>query len=383
MNLKRPCLALSISLILSGLGAGSASAATISVTTTADPVSPTCPSASACSFRGAVAAASPGDTVALPAGTFTLTQGEVFTTKALTIQGAGREASVLDASGTAPSDSARVLRIGGAASNTTTIQDLSVTGGRVLDGSRSGGGGLRCNSRFGIVLDNVRVFGNSVESTTSPADYKWIGGGGLWSIGTAILRNGTVIESNSVTVAASTGESGGGGVMVSGDYPGPNLIVIESTIRNNSAEVEAYDRATLPDKISSDGGGGAYVAANDLTLQSSTVSANTATVTNSWGDSGGGGLYVSGGNLESEGSTISGNASTVEGTNDSGFSPVDVSSDGGGGAYVSGLSASFSESTVDGNQVVATNSWGESGGGGVYVSSRPTSDDYVGDLSAT
>ena len=362
-----------------GLLVGPATAATIEVTTTADPVGSQCPSASNCSFRGAVAAAAAGDVVSLPAGTFTLTQGEVLTTRHLTIRGAGRDSTILDASGLAPSPSSRVLRIAGAATLATTIEDLSVTGGRVVDGSRSGGGGLRCNSRAGIILDNVRVFGNSVESTTSPADARWIGGGGLWSIGTAIIRGNSLIDDNTVTVAESVGESGGGGVMVAGDYPGPNLIVTGSTIQDNAVQVTA---APNLGGINRDGGGGAYVAANDLVLGSSEVSGNTATVNNSWGDSGGGGLYVSGGNLEVESSAIEGNGATVEGTSDPGFSPNDVSSDGGGGAYVSGLSARFDDSTVNDNQAVVTNSWGESGGGGVYISSRPTSDDYVGDLSA-
>ena len=105
---KLPCLILSVGLItFLGLGAGTAPAATISVTTTADPVSPSCPSATDCSFRGAVAAASPGDTVSLPAGTFTLTQSEVLVTKYLTVRGAGRDSTVLDASSLSPSSSAR------------------------------------------------------------------------------------------------------------------------------------------------------------------------------------------------------------------------------------------------------------------------------------
>lgn len=387
MKLKRPLAALSItSACFFALVAGTASAATISVTTTADPVSPTCPSAGNCSFRGAVAAASNGDTVSLPAGTFTLTQGEVLAGVYLSIQGAGREATVLDASGISPSSSARVLRIRGVATRTTTIKDLSVTGGRIVNdagaGRGWGGGGIDCRSRAGVVLDNVRVYGNSVSSTVSPAGEPGIGGGGLRSYGTASLRNGTIIENNSVTVAASFGNSGGGGAMISSDYTGANLFVADSVIRNNSATVTAFDRLTLGYGASRDGGGGAYVAGNDLTLESSTVSGNTATVTNSWGDSGGGGLYVSRGNLEATDTTISTNTASVQGTSDGSFNPGDASSDGGGGAYVSGLNAEFSDSAVDDNRVVATNSWGESGGGGVYVSSRASGGEYVGDISA-
>lgn len=359
---------------------GAASASTISVTTTSDLLSPSCPSASECSFRGAVASASEGDVVSMPAGTYLLTQGEVVTTRDIVIDGAGPASTILDASGLAPSPNSRVLRIAGATTKVTTVRDLSVTGGRVENGSRSGGGGIRCNSRSGIVLANVRIHGNSVTSTDLPADAQWIGGAGLWSIGTVLIRENSLIEDNTVTVAGSLGKSGGGGVMVAGDHSGPNLVVSNSTLQGNSVEVEAAPDLGYANR---DGGGGAYVAANDLILRSSSVEDNSATISNSWGDSGGGGVYVSGGNLEVVNSNIGNNRAEIEATADLGFNPNDVSSDGGGGAYVSGLNANFTDSEVSGNEAVATESWGESGGGGVYVSSRATSGEYVGDLNAS
>ena len=376
-TLLMTALALSGALVF---GATGASAATVQVTTTGDPASPVCPSASNCSFRGAVAGAADGDVIALPAGTYAITQGEVVATVSLTIRGAGRGATVLDASALSPSGSSRALRIAGSVQAVTTIANLSVTGGRILDGTWAGGAGIRCNSRAGIVLSNVRLFDNSVVSTTSPADFQWIGGAGLWSIGTAIIKRDSLIEGNSVTVAASIGQSGGGGVMVPGQYPGANLIVSGSTVRRNS--VDLTSRTNLGEQ-SREGGGGLYAAANDMVLRSATVSSNRATVRNSWGDSGGGGVYVSRGDLRTADTTIEDNLATVTAPADGAFSVFNASSDGGGGAYVSGLNADLVDSEISGNRATANASWGESGGGGIYVSSRDESSGaYVGDLQA-
>ncbi|MFM8526709.1 MAG: choice-of-anchor Q domain-containing protein [bacterium] len=373
-------LALGVAATLA-FGAASASAATISVTTTSDPASPVCPSSNNCSFRGAVAAASAGDVISLPAGTYAITQGEVLATKALTINGAGRDATLLDASALTPSNSSRALRIAGAASTVTTVANLSVTGGRVQDGSRAGGGGIRCNSRAGIVLSNVHIYDNSVTSTDDPADYEWIGGGGVWSIGTTIIKRNSLIEDNTVTVAASIGESGGGGVMVGGDYPGANLIISNSTVSRNTANADGVG-SVLP--VSRDGGGGVYVASNDLVLNSAVISGNATEIGNSWGESGGGGAYVSRGSLIASNAVIDANTADVTNTNSADFNPVQASNDGGGGVYVAGLNATFDNSEVTGNEAYARNSYGESGGGGVYMASRDIdSGTYKGDIRAT
>jgi hypothetical protein len=363
---------------LLALGATGASAATIEVTTTSDPASPVCPSSNNCSFREAVTSADDGDVISIPAGTYTLSLGEVVAFKQLTIRGAGRNKTILDASGLSPSASSRVLRIAGAVSGVTTIQGLTARGGQIIDGSRAGGAGIRCNSREGIVLSNVRLTDNSVNAA---ADFRWVGGAGLWSIGTAIIKRNSLIDQNSVVVTESIGQSGGGGAMVSGDYSGANLIVSNSTVEDNTADVTT---ATDLGYIGHDGGGGLYAAGNDLILRSAALLDNVASVDNSWGDSGGGGAYVSRGDLQAEGSTIEGNSAIVAATEDVTFSPANASSDGGGGAYVSGLNANISGSDFYSNSTVVNDSWGESGGGALYVSSRDEdSGKYIGDIRAT
>src|SRR5690349_21383880 len=89
--------------------AGGAQAATFNVTTTADLTGATC--GATCSLRqavGAANAAAGADTIALPAGTFTLTQagvddtnaaGDLDITSSLTISGAGAGRTTVNGNG--------------------------------------------------------------------------------------------------------------------------------------------------------------------------------------------------------------------------------------------------------------------------------------------
>src|SRR5205807_760242 len=76
--------------------ATSALAAPPPITTTTDSAT-----AGSGSLRAAIAAASPGDTVNVPASStpYTITLGEIPITHAITIQGAGASSTVIDAGG--------------------------------------------------------------------------------------------------------------------------------------------------------------------------------------------------------------------------------------------------------------------------------------------
>ena len=77
-----------------------------------------------CSLRQAVAAASSGDTIQLPAGTYSLTLGtDIDITKSLTIEGDTTADTTIDGS---QNTSARILRIDDAS---VTIEKLTLTGG--------------------------------------------------------------------------------------------------------------------------------------------------------------------------------------------------------------------------------------------------------------
>src|SRR5271154_5879897 len=112
-------------LALGGAGAGSATAATITVANTND--------SGPGSLRQAIAEASPGETIVLPAsaGHYAVTSGELVIAKSLTITGAGAASTVIDAKASAH----RVLEI---TAGSVAISGVTITGGNT---SKVGGNG--------------------------------------------------------------------------------------------------------------------------------------------------------------------------------------------------------------------------------------------------
>ena len=103
---------------------GSAAAATtFTVTTTVDTAGGSCVSGS-CSLRQAVGAASNGDTIDLPAGTYTLTNGQLHVATGVTITGVGQAATTIQGA----SAGQRVMVIFGNSAS-VTLAHLTVTGG--------------------------------------------------------------------------------------------------------------------------------------------------------------------------------------------------------------------------------------------------------------
>jgi hypothetical protein len=144
------------------LGPARADASTVTVTTTSD--------SGAGSLRGAIGAASNGDTITFApgvSGTITLTGGELVINKNLTIDGPG--VSVLTISG---NDASRVFFINpgapGAASGppatslTVNISDLTIANGRAkgVDGGAglaAGGAGGSAGMGGGLFINNGAV----------------------------------------------------------------------------------------------------------------------------------------------------------------------------------------------------------------------------------
>ena len=110
-----------------GLAAAApASAATFTVNTTSDasPVVGDCatpPAAGDCSLRQAIAAASAGDTVSLPASAtpFAVTLGTIDVSKAITISGAGANTTTIDANG-----NSQIFEVSGLPSSSTLTISL-------------------------------------------------------------------------------------------------------------------------------------------------------------------------------------------------------------------------------------------------------------------
>lgn len=346
-----------------------ASGATIAVTTTADPVGPSCPSASNCSIRGAVAVAGDGDVISLPAGTYAVTQGRVNIDAAVTIQGAGAGSTIIDASASSPHDGVFRVRSSVRIFPNATFRDVAITGGSVSAGGPVGGA-ITNNSEYAIlVLDRVHLFGNSVIASGTDS----LGGGAVRSLGSVQVVDST-IESNTATISDSEGRGGGGAIFITG--PGVSngaghgrLAIVNSTIRNNTATVSGKANSfSLGDgggAIHSDGTGG-------VTISGSTITGNTTTTTNSGGESGGGALYVENAGADVTDSVFSANSVNATATTDPNPPPPGASNHGGGAIYLDGTASTFDAVTLSGNSVVVNglatdaNTSSTNGGGAVY-----------------
>ena len=181
----------------------------IPVTTTADGIG-----VPGTSLREAVADASAGDVIDVPAGDYLLTEGQILIAKALSIVGAGPAAADVTIQGDAGSD-----RIFDVAAADVSFTNLLITGGS--PNGRSRGGGIQVRALASLTLDGVQVDTNDAYE-----------GGGIYNDGTLFMQNSTVanniakqkgggIENDGFftainsTISGNTGK-GGGGVATAG-----------------------------------------------------------------------------------------------------------------------------------------------------------------------
>ena len=306
-----------------------------------------------CSLREAIAAAGSGDTIAIPAGTYTLTLGSQLTIdKSLTLGGAGSEDTVIQ-SATEPGVAFQrvfVIESGG----TVTISGLTIRHGRVT----GFGGGIHNSGTLTLtnsaVSDNIArdPFGGNGggifnRSATLALTNSTVSGNTATLQGGGIFSNGTLTITNS-TISNNTAGSGGG---INNDDGGvltlANSVVIGNTspfgggLFNAGTGTLDVSNSTVSNNTSSAWGGG-ILNIGTLTLNDSTVSGNTANIN----DGVGGGILNRGTGTITR-STISGNAA-----------------DEGGGIYNDGSTLTMTNSTVSGNNAGR--------GGGIYSYSTLT-----------
>jgi len=313
--------------------AGEAGAATLSV----------CPSG--CQFTQiapAIAAASPGDTITVAAGTYS---GGFTIDKSLGLVGAGKGSTIISGGGP-------VVTIGtfGAASEpTVSITGVTITGGVThsspvsapntgQEGVIAAGGGIEIppNADFSggatVTIADSAVTGNRVAPTaTVPSGLACPGGsicpfagafgGGIDSWGAVRLTNTTVSDNQVGGPVASDADAGGI------DSELGSLTLQGSTVTGNQAI------AAAPNGRFADTGGILAQFGTTLTIAGSLVSDNTARLSTAFPDSvetnaGAGGIHILG--------------------DDSCASPSS-------GCAV----ATISDSTISGNSVTATNSAGD------------------------
>jgi hypothetical protein len=223
-------LAFVVALVCGSGFVAQARAATFTVGTTQDSTAAGCvPASGTCSLRqligyenGLTAAPSPSDTIAVPAGSYALTNG------ALAIQ--------------------QSVSIGGAGARVVTVEQSSSTPDRVFDVQLTAGGGVPTVSisgmaiEFGTANSNNGFFGGDVRSRgdlTLSEDWVTSGnassGGGISNYGGTLTVSHSLVSGN----AASSGGGDSGGIQNYGDNSvgAGNLTVDNSTIAHNAASL--------------------------------------------------------------------------------------------------------------------------------------------------
>ena len=301
--------------------AAPARASTFVVTKTEDTADGVCDAD--CSLREAIMAANADpdpNIITVPAGVYTLTldiadnyacqhspqYGPLKVTGDVTINGAGRDLTILDGSGLPHCGG--VLEIGEYTKIVARLTDLTVrhdTGGWYARGIGANNADLSLISSTvtsntgGIYFDTYGVVGNLVlQASTVAAN----AGRGIRATGVVTLTNSSVISNTdggihigggslalqASTVAWNSAGGRGGGIEVGS----ANAVVSDSVILSNTAGLAGggihwYEYSTDPHALTiisstiagntaGDGGGGVVASGDSLIMRDSTVSGNTA-----------------------------------------------------------------------------------------------------------
>lgn len=338
---KKP-LPLSLVLLLALASARGAASATFTVTNLGD--------AGPGSLRRAVldANAAPGaDAVAFApglTGTVPLSSGEIPITDSLTINGPG--AAVLTVSGNDQSRIFHVERLAVAAPIDVTLSGLTLTRGNAMSGVTEAGGAILADSENLTILDSVISDSTSGFPADPPTE---VCGGNVAFFGsngeTLRIADSTLTGGRTLSVSSTLG----GNLCVDQG----RLLLERSILTNGAADYgggllvqslaagSAITQSTIAgNRASQYGGGIASLAGTALSIESSTISGNTAgshspsysafgggiylsqtagvqivncTISDNYADGSGGGIHTTGGSLLVRLTTISNNTAGFKG----------------------------------------------------------------------
>ncbi|RNL80881.1 choice-of-anchor Q domain-containing protein [Nocardioides marmorisolisilvae] len=285
MRLGTLLAAVVIAPALVALGAPAQAAPTYTVTGFDDPSpTPACTGTVCPSLRAAAEAAAQqsGATIQLGSGTFELSQGALSVETSTHLVGSGMGATTIKQTA-----EHGVLKIGPLlppALGTTTLQDLTVTGGHSVDENNNSAFAGGIDNIGPLTLTRVAVTGNSAIGS-SPAS---IGGPpGAAGFGSAIVSSDGALTLDSSIVSDnlaqggdgqdsfSSGEGGAGiGTVVTGSS---DLTVVNSTFTNNVVTGGDGGDVQTPGSVGAGGGraiGGAILGNASVTVRSSTFRGN-------------------------------------------------------------------------------------------------------------
>jgi hypothetical protein len=242
------------------------------------------------SLRQAILDAPPGETINVPAGTYTLTSKQLTVEKSLTISGHAASDTIISGGG-----AFRVIGVGGAGNSVT------ISGVTIRDGHDNQPGGIAAGAGIGndeanLTLRNVVVTNNHADASNPAGPGGIAEGGGVASAGGSLTIEGSAITNNSATAAGGAEKNGPGGIAEGGglaSFGGASLTIRDTNISGNVADVRGGG-AKGPGGIVE--GGGAFLEIEPTTavaISNDTVSANVADA--SAGAEGPGGIVEAGG----------------------------------------------------------------------------------------
>jgi len=307
------------------------------------------------SLRQAIADATAGEKVVVPAGMYRLSTGELAVTKSVTVAGAGAATTIIDGQ-----TASRVFHTTGAG-NQITISGVTIQNGEAVapQGTVNVNGGGVLNEQATLTLVDDVITSNVATAIGAVANGASgvAAGGGVYSAGTLNLVD-TDVGHNLASAAGNPGHAGGsafgGGVFSDGA-----LSIRGSMIEANGAD--AHGGTGGPGGLAN--GGGLWAARNGTTsISASTLDGNVAISP--------GGSGALGGSSSGGGAYLDSNAGAITETNVTVVGNIAQATGGqtlGGGVVLIGQGAgqSLTNATVSGN--IATGGTSNQGGNVLVV----------------